>query len=194
MHLNVDMLGRSMCIGRHHLHPCYTIFRNFSSPCVVLQNYLPIGLITGVQSLVILLMHGMDTGSFAEGSLMHCLLDTFYFVSIVSPSLRDSLCFLAGTSGRPAFHVVVPSLPGYGFSSAPTQPGFGVKKTADTFAQLMLSLGYPNYVAQGSLASGSALYGPVIWNLPAGKSLRVSIYLTLVAPCDLWQPPSSPHT
>ena len=35
------------------------------------------------------------------------------------------------------------------FSSAPTEPGFGVIKTAETFNQLMLALGYPRYVAQG---------------------------------------------
>ena len=54
-----------------------------------------------------------------------------------------------GNQGDPAFHVVVPSLPGYGFSSAPQSPGFGVIKTAETFNQLMLSLGYTKYVAQG---------------------------------------------
>ncbi|MEW5306265.1 MAG: hypothetical protein WDW38_009111 [Sanguina aurantia] len=50
---------------------------------------------------------------------------------------------------EPLFNVVVPSLPGYGFSSAPKQPGFGIVEMAKTMNALMLSLGYPRYVAQG---------------------------------------------
>lgn len=49
-----------------------------------------------------------------------------------------------------AFHVVAPSLPGYGFSSAPRQPGFGIRKMADCFDALMSALGYQTYVAQGT--------------------------------------------
>ncbi|BDA50390.1 Epoxide hydrolase 1 [Coccomyxa sp. Obi] len=50
---------------------------------------------------------------------------------------------------KQAFHVVAPSLPGYGFSSAPKQPGFGVNQIAKTFDELMVALGYTSYVAQG---------------------------------------------
>ena len=45
--------------------------------------------------------------------------------------------------------MVAPSLPGYGFSSAPKQPGFGIKAMAATVNELMLKLGYARYVAQG---------------------------------------------
>eukprot|EP00884_Botryococcus_braunii_P013286 jgi/Botrbrau1/21959/Bobra.0249s0082.1 len=51
--------------------------------------------------------------------------------------------------GAPDFHVVAPSLPGFGFSSAPTKKGFGTVKMAETVNGLMLKLGYPKYVAQG---------------------------------------------
>jgi pimeloyl-ACP methyl ester carboxylesterase len=44
---------------------------------------------------------------------------------------------------------VVPSLPGYGFSDKPTQPGWGAAKTAAAWAKLMPRLGYSRYVAQG---------------------------------------------
>ncbi|KAK9917222.1 hypothetical protein WJX75_001993 [Coccomyxa subellipsoidea] len=54
-----------------------------------------------------------------------------------------------GANGKPAFHVVVPSLPGYGFSSAPTKPGFGINEMARTFDELMVALGYTSYVAHG---------------------------------------------
>jgi pimeloyl-ACP methyl ester carboxylesterase len=48
-----------------------------------------------------------------------------------------------------AFHVVCPSLPGYGFSDKPARAGWGVEKIADTWGELMRALGYPRYVAQG---------------------------------------------
>eukprot|EP01065_Artemidia_motanka_P011376 TRINITY_DN1610_c4_g1_i1.p2 TRINITY_DN1610_c4_g1~~TRINITY_DN1610_c4_g1_i1.p2 ORF type:complete len:408 (+),score=135.08 TRINITY_DN1610_c4_g1_i1:48-1226(+) len=47
------------------------------------------------------------------------------------------------------FHVVAPSLPGYGFSGRPTTRGFDVAAIARTVDLLMRSLGYPRYVAQG---------------------------------------------
>jgi epoxide hydrolase len=53
--------------------------------------------------------------------------------------------------GRPqdAFHVVCPSLPGYGFSGKPTSTGWGIGKIAEAWETLMLRLGYDHYVAQG---------------------------------------------
>ena len=48
-----------------------------------------------------------------------------------------------------AFHVVCPSLPGYGFSDKPTEPGWGVERIARTWMALMARLGYDRYGAQG---------------------------------------------
>ncbi len=48
-----------------------------------------------------------------------------------------------------AFHVVAPSIPGYGFSSKPTEVGWGVERIGDAWARLMARLGYERYVAQG---------------------------------------------
>jgi epoxide hydrolase len=48
------------------------------------------------------------------------------------------------------FHVVCPSLPGYGFSDKPAEPGWGVQRIADAWAELMARLGYQRYGAQGS--------------------------------------------
>jgi pimeloyl-ACP methyl ester carboxylesterase len=48
------------------------------------------------------------------------------------------------------FHLVIPSLPGYGFSDKPTAPGWGIERIADAWAELMARLGYSNYGAQGS--------------------------------------------
>jgi pimeloyl-ACP methyl ester carboxylesterase len=53
--------------------------------------------------------------------------------------------------GKPedAFHVVIPSLPGYGFSSRPTEVGWGVERIARASDTLMKRLGYTHYLAQG---------------------------------------------
>ena len=48
------------------------------------------------------------------------------------------------------FHLVIPSLPGYGFSDKPAAPGWGVERIADAWAELMARLGYDRYGAQGS--------------------------------------------
>ena len=53
-----------------------------------------------------------------------------------------------GTPGD-AFHLVLPSLPGYGFSAEPTELGWDASRTARAWAKLMHRLGYTRYVAQG---------------------------------------------
>ncbi|TFK73927.1 epoxide hydrolase domain-containing protein [Pluteus cervinus] len=55
----------------------------------------------------------------------------------------------ADNSKQQAFHVVVPSIPGFTFSSPPKKPGFTVAKIAAVYNKLMLRLGYKHYVAQG---------------------------------------------
>jgi len=54
-----------------------------------------------------------------------------------------------GGSGSDAFDVVVPSMPGYGFSAKPTTPGWGPERIARAWVVLMKRLGYTKFVAQG---------------------------------------------
>ncbi|HTV91304.1 MAG TPA: epoxide hydrolase [Verrucomicrobiae bacterium] len=54
-----------------------------------------------------------------------------------------------GASASDAFHVVIPSIPGYGFSGKPTSPKWTTATTAAAWAVLMQRLGYTRYVAQG---------------------------------------------
>jgi pimeloyl-ACP methyl ester carboxylesterase len=54
-----------------------------------------------------------------------------------------------GRSASDAFHVVVPSMPGYGFSGKPRETGWGPDRMAKAWAELMNRLGYAQYVAQG---------------------------------------------
>jgi pimeloyl-ACP methyl ester carboxylesterase len=54
-----------------------------------------------------------------------------------------------GASASDAFHVVIPSMPGYGFSGKPTGTGWGPERMGRAWAELMKRLGYDRYVAQG---------------------------------------------
>ena len=54
-----------------------------------------------------------------------------------------------GGRASDAFHMVIPSMPGYGFSGKPTTTGWGPEKIARTWTELMKRLGYTRYVAQG---------------------------------------------
>jgi len=54
-----------------------------------------------------------------------------------------------GGNASDAFHLVIPSMPGYGYSGKPTTPGWGPDRVARTWDLLMKRLGYTRYVAQG---------------------------------------------
>jgi pimeloyl-ACP methyl ester carboxylesterase len=54
-----------------------------------------------------------------------------------------------GGQAEDAFHLVLPSLPGYGFSGEPTELGWNAGRVAQAWAELMRRLGYDRYVAQG---------------------------------------------
>jgi pimeloyl-ACP methyl ester carboxylesterase len=54
-----------------------------------------------------------------------------------------------GASADDAFHLVIPSLPGHGFSAKPTAPGWDPPRTARAWVELMKLLGYTRFVAQG---------------------------------------------
>ncbi len=55
----------------------------------------------------------------------------------------------------PAFHVVVPSLPGYGYSDKPAVAGWGIEKIAAAWVELMRRLGYREFTAHGGDWGGS---------------------------------------
>jgi epoxide hydrolase len=85
------------------------------------------------EALPLVLTHGWP-GSFAE------------FAALIGP-LTDPGAH--GGDPADAFHVVVPSLPGYGFSGPTTEPGWDVRRIAGAWAALMSDLGYGRYGAQG---------------------------------------------
>ncbi len=54
-----------------------------------------------------------------------------------------------GGSASDAFHLVIPTLPGFGYSDKPTAPGWNIDRIAGAWDALMVKLGYESYVAQG---------------------------------------------
>lgn len=69
--------------------------------------------------------------------------------SIIEPLQVIDLLANPPSKNIPAFHVVAPSLPGFGFGSKPTATGWDVSRTADAWAQLMTRLGYERFFAAG---------------------------------------------
>ncbi|MDD5333883.1 MAG: epoxide hydrolase [Rhodoferax sp.] len=84
-------------------------------------------------ALPLLLTHGWP-GSVVE------------FLDVIGP-LTDPAAH--GGDGADAFHLVIPSLPGFGFSDKPTGTGWGVERIAAAWISLMKRLGYQRYFAQG---------------------------------------------
>jgi len=84
-------------------------------------------------AIPLLLTHGWP-GSFVE------------FTEIIGP-LTNPAAY--GGNAADAFHLVIPSLPGYGFSGKPTERGYNPEQMGDVLAGLMERLGYDRYGAQG---------------------------------------------
>jgi pimeloyl-ACP methyl ester carboxylesterase len=88
-----------------------------------------------------------------------------------------------GGGAQDAFDLVLPSMPGYGFSGKPTDTGWGPDRIARAWAELMKRLGYTRYVAQGG-DWGSPVSGAMARQAPAGL-LGIHINLPAVVPPEV---------
>ena len=92
-----------------------------------------------------------------------------------------------GGKAEDAFHVVCPSLPGYGFSGKPSQSGWGVEKIAETWDQLMVQLGYENYGAQGG-DWGAAVTTQIGRNIEHREAIHINMPIGRPTPESLQDP------
>ena len=88
-----------------------------------------------------------------------------------------------GGSASDAFHIVIPSLPGHGFSGKPTAPGWTPVRIAQAWATLMQRLGYTRYVAQGG-DWGNAVSETMALQQPPGL-LAIHTNMAATVPADV---------
>ena len=89
----------------------------------------------------------------------------------------------SGGNASDAFHLVIPSLPGYGFSGKPTAPGWHPARIAQAWATLMQRLGYAKYVAQGG-DWGNAVSETMAQQQPPGL-LGIHTNMAATVPADV---------
>ncbi|MBB3644446.1 hypothetical protein FHX14_000605 [Rhizobium sp. BK619] len=104
----------------------------------------------------------------------------FEFLKAIGP-LTDPTAY----GGRPedAFDVVIPSIPGYGFSGKPTELGWGPDRVAKAWDLLMKRLGYNNYVSQGG-DHGSVISDALARQAPKGL-IGIHLNMPATVPGDL---------
>src|SRR5215203_3564641 len=113
-------------------------------------------------------------------------------MKIIAP-LTDPAAY--GGNAEDSFDVVIPSMPGYGFSGKPTATGWGPEHMARAWAELMKRLGYTRYVAQGG-DWGAFVVDQMGLQAPAGLlAIHTNMPATVPADVDkalaLGEPPPS---
>jgi pimeloyl-ACP methyl ester carboxylesterase len=88
-----------------------------------------------------------------------------------------------GGQASDAFDIVIPSMPGYGFSGKPTSPGWGPERMGRAWAELMKRLGYTRYVAQGG-DWGAFVVDQMGLQAPAGL-LAIHTNMPATVPTDI---------
>ncbi|MER5911958.1 epoxide hydrolase family protein [Streptomyces sp. NPDC001982] len=102
------------------------------------------------------------------------------FLKVIDPLTNPTA---HGGRAEDAFHLVIPSMPGYGFSERPTNTGWGPDRIARAWAVLMGRLGYKHYVAQGG-DWGAVISDKMAVQQPAGL-LGIHVNFPATVPADI---------
>jgi pimeloyl-ACP methyl ester carboxylesterase len=105
---------------------------------------------------------------------------TFEFIKAIGPLTHPEVY---GGRAEDAFDVVIPSIPGYGFSGKPKELGWGPERTARAWDVLMKRLGYKQYVSQGG-DHGSVISDALARQAPSGL-LAIHLNMPATVPGDL---------
>lgn len=104
----------------------------------------------------------------------------FELLKVIGP-LTDPTAY--GGKAEDAFDLVIPSMPGYGFSEKPTGTGWGPEKIGNAWDILMKRLGYKNYVSQGG-DWGSVIVDAMARQAPEGL-LGIHVNMPATVPADI---------
>lgn len=104
----------------------------------------------------------------------------FELLKVIGP-LTDPTAY--GGKAEDAFDLVIPSMPGYGFSEKPTGTGWGPEKIGNAWDVLMKRLGYKNYVSQGG-DWGSVIADAMARQAPQGL-LGIHVNMPATVPADI---------
>ncbi len=107
------------------------------------------------------------------------------FLEVIGP-LTDPTAH--GGLAADAFHVVLPSLPGFGFSEKPTTTGWGVERIARAWLTLMQRLGYKRFFAQGGDWGAAVTTAIGIMNPPECAGIHLNMPLIYPEPDDMANP------
>lgn len=103
------------------------------------------------------------------------------FHKVIGP-LTDPVAH--GGSAGDAFHLVLPSLPGYGFSDKPSSTGWGVRHIASAWLELMRRLGYEWFVAQGGDWGSAVTTALGIMHPPELRAIHVNMPIAFPDPAE----------
>jgi len=104
------------------------------------------------------------------------------FHKVIGP-LTDPVRY--GGKAVDAFHVIAPSLPGYGFSDRPAGPGWGLERIAAAWITLMRRLGYEDFVAQGGDWGAGVTNAIATLTPPVLRGIHLNLVLANPAPEDM---------
>ncbi len=102
------------------------------------------------------------------------------FLNVIAP-LTDPTAH--GGRAEDAFHLVIPSIPGFGFSAKPTVPGWGSDRIGRAWSTLMLRLGYDRYVSQGGDCGSVISQRMALQKVPG--LLGIHLNMPAVVPADI---------